>query len=160
MATRQAAAAAEEADAARGMRIHLFSGEKNEIKVSGPLGVNLGKNKLTPEASAADDYVVGVTNLGHTADYIVVNVSSPNTPGLRNLQSKQHLEGLMRRVIQARDGLEGRHRPPVLLKIAPDITQVGRQGFLCGTLNVSLPYPTSSSFSPSSVSLPIAYPPR
>ena len=160
MATRQAAAAAEEADAARGMRIHLFSGEKNEIKVSGPLGVNLGKNKLTPEASAADDYVVGVTNLGHTADYIVVNVSSPNTPGLRNLQSKQHLEGLMRRVIQARDGLEGRHRPPVLLKIAPDITQVGRQDFLCATLNVSLPYPTSSSFSPSSVSLPIAYPPR
>ena len=67
----------------------------------GPLGVNLGKNKLTPEESAADDYVAGVVSLGHTADYIVVNVSSPNTPGLRNLQSKQHLTRLLVKVLAA-----------------------------------------------------------
>jgi hypothetical protein len=59
----------------------------------------------------------------YSADYIVVNVSSPNTPGLRNLQSKQHLKGLMTRVMKARDAIEGGHRPPVLLKIAPDLTK-------------------------------------
>lgn len=91
--------------------------------IMAPLGVNLGKNKITPEDKAADDYVAGVANLGHTADYIVVNVSSPNTPGLRNLQSKQHLKGLMSRVVKARDAIEGGHRPPVLLKIAPDLTK-------------------------------------
>ena len=68
-----------------------------------------------------DDYVEGVTALGHTADYLVVNVSSPNTPGLRNLQSKKHLKRLMTRVIEARNAIEGGHKPPVLLKIAPDL---------------------------------------
>jgi len=87
----------------------------------GPLGVNLGKNKLTPDAAAVDDYVAGVTAMGHTADYIVVNVSSPNTPGLRNLQSKEHLKGLLQKVMTARDALKG-NKPPVLVKIAPDLT--------------------------------------
>ena len=81
--------------------------------------MNLGKK--APEASAVDDYVEGVTALGHTADYLVVNVSSPNTPGLRNLQSKKHLKRLMTRVIEARNAIEGGHKPPVLLKIAPDL---------------------------------------
>ena len=96
-----------------------------------PVGVNLGKNKLTPEAAAADDYALGVRALGHTADYIVVNISSPNTPGLRALQGKAHLKGLLRKVLGARDEAAKRsrtggethaHKPPVLLKIAPDLT--------------------------------------
>ena len=87
-----------------------------------PLGVNLGKNKLTPEALAYEDYVEGVRALGPHADYLVVNVSSPNTPGLRLLQGKKFLETLMRRVRAARDALPGGHRPPVLLKIAPDLS--------------------------------------
>ena len=97
-----------------------------------PVGVNLGKNKLTPEAAAADDYALGVRALGHTADYIVVNISSPNTPGLRALQGKAHLKGLLRKVLAARDesarksrtggGQTHAHKPPVLLKIAPDLT--------------------------------------
>ena len=96
-----------------------------------PVGVNLGKNKLTPEAAAADDYALGVRAMGHTADYIVVNISSPNTPGLRALQGKAHLKGLLRRVLAARDESAKRsrttpgthaHKPPVLLKIAPDLT--------------------------------------
>merc|ERR1719424_1088856 len=95
-----------------------------------PVGVNLGKNKLTPEAAAADDYVLGVQSMGHTADYIVVNISSPNTPGLRNLQSKAHLKGLLGKVLKSRDELAVKlkkesghsHKPPVLLKIAPDLT--------------------------------------
>ena len=64
----------------------------------GLLGVNLGKNKTTPEADAADDYVAGVRALGRHADYLVVNVSSPNTPGLRDLQRREALGALLRHV--------------------------------------------------------------
>ena len=85
--------------------------------------MNLGKNKTTPEDDAVEDYVEGVRALGRRADYLVVNVSSPNTPGLRNLQSKRHLTRLLTRVLRARDALPDGHRPPVLLKIAPDLTE-------------------------------------
>jgi dihydroorotate dehydrogenase len=88
----------------------------------GLLGVNLGKNKTTPEESAADDYVVGVENIGEYGDYIVVNISSPNTPGLRNLQGRRHLSGLLRRVVTARNSSPRASKTPVLVKIAPDLT--------------------------------------
>ncbi len=88
----------------------------------GLLGVNLGKNKMTPEESAADDYVVGVENIGEYGDYIVVNISSPNTPGLRNLQGRRHLSGLLRRVVMARNSTPRASKTPVLVKIAPDLT--------------------------------------
>ncbi len=91
-------------------------------KFTPPLGVNLGKNKLTPEAEAYFDYTKGVKELGRTADYLVVNISSPNTPGLRNLQSKKFLKTLMTKVLRERDSLPDGHRPPVLLKIAPDLS--------------------------------------
>lgn len=84
------------------------------------LGVNLGKNKLTEHAS--DDYVKGIEKFGEIADYFVVNVSSPNTPGLRNLQHKEELRLLLKEVLTARDSLGAGHRPPVLLKIAPDLS--------------------------------------
>lgn len=61
-----------------------------------PLGINLGKNKLSQDAGA--DYSEGVRALGPLADYLVVNVSSPNTPGLRNLQGKAELHKLLQRV--------------------------------------------------------------
>lgn len=61
-----------------------------------PLGINLGKNKLSQDA--ASDYLEGVRALGLLADYLVVNVSSPNTPGLRNLQGKAKLHQLLRTV--------------------------------------------------------------
>ncbi|MCW2245365.1 dihydroorotate dehydrogenase [Azospirillum fermentarium] len=85
----------------------------------GVVGANLGKNKDTVEA--ADDYVLGVRRLAPLADYLVVNVSSPNTPGLRALQGRGPLETLLRRVLEARDAC-ATARPPVLLKIAPDLT--------------------------------------
>ena len=69
----------------------------------GVLGVNLGKNKATPEEAAADDYARGVREIGGTADYLVVNVSSPNTPGLRNLQGRKAMEALVRKVQAERD---------------------------------------------------------
>lgn len=61
-----------------------------------PLGINLGKNKLSQDAKA--DYLEGVRALGSLADYLVVNVSSPNTPGLRDLQGKAELHQLLKTV--------------------------------------------------------------
>jgi dihydroorotate dehydrogenase len=81
------------------------------------LGINLGKNK--DQADAAADYVAGVETLGALADYLVINVSSPNTPGLRALQERAQLTALIGRVLAARAAL-GR-KPPLLLKIAPDL---------------------------------------
>jgi dihydroorotate dehydrogenase len=82
----------------------------------GPVGVNLGKNKDT--ADGASDYVLGAAALGPLADYLVVNVSSPNTPGLRALQGRAELEALLGRVMAALP----RPAPPLLVKIAPDLT--------------------------------------
>ncbi|KJE95489.1 dihydroorotate oxidase [Capsaspora owczarzaki ATCC 30864] len=100
----------------------------------GIVGVNLGKNKTTVDA--ADDYVQGINKLGKFADYIVVNISSPNTPGLRSLQGKQELGALIDRVLVARDRLglpsqasaavRGRV-PPLLVKIAPDLTPADKE---------------------------------
>lgn len=66
------------------------------FKAGLPLGINLGKNKLSPDAKA--DYLEGVRALGPLADYLVVNVSSPNTPGLRDLQGKAELHQLLKTV--------------------------------------------------------------
>jgi dihydroorotate dehydrogenase len=82
------------------------------------LAVNLGKNKTSPENSV-QDYVKGVEKLGQYADMIVVNISSPNTPGLRGLQRKGVLEDLMSQVMDARDRLP--IKVPVLVKISPDL---------------------------------------
>lgn len=83
-----------------------------------PVGVNLGKNKES--ASAADDYAQGVLKFGELADYLVINVSSPNTPGLRGLQGQRELRQLLKQVLGARDSLS--KRTPVLVKVAPDLS--------------------------------------
>ncbi|XP_055902202.1 dihydroorotate dehydrogenase (quinone), mitochondrial [Eupeodes corollae] len=87
----------------------------------GILGINLGKNKTSP--NALDDYVKGVNLFGPIADYLVINVSSPNTPGLRDLQGKQDLENLLTGVIEARNKLPVNNGVPVFVKIAPDLTK-------------------------------------
>jgi len=89
----------------------------------GLVGVNLGKNKSTVDA--ASDYEAGVAALARFADYLVVNVSSPNTPGLRSLQGRAELDALLRRVQAARAAVDygGAQPPPLVLKIAPDLTQ-------------------------------------
>ncbi|AIB12691.1 dihydroorotate dehydrogenase [Azospirillum argentinense] len=89
-------------------------------KAPGIVGANLGKNKDTVEA--ADDYVLGVTRVAALVDYLVVNVSSPNTPGLRALQGRDPLRTLLGRVLDARSACKLAKAPPVLLKIAPDLT--------------------------------------
>ncbi|XP_012515923.1 PREDICTED: dihydroorotate dehydrogenase (quinone), mitochondrial isoform X2 [Propithecus coquereli] len=85
-----------------------------------PLGINLGKNKTSADAAA--DYAEGVRVLGPLADYLVVNVSSPNTAGLRCLQGKAELRCLLTKVLQEREALQGARKPAVLVKIAPDLT--------------------------------------
>ena len=83
----------------------------------GPVGVNVGKNRDTPLEHAVDDYVAGVEALGALADYLVVNASSPNTPGLRQLQQPEPLRALLSTVKVRLDAVApGR---PLLLKNRP-----------------------------------------
>ena len=80
------------------------------------IGANLGANKDTDDKAA--DYVAGLTRLRGLADYVAVNVSSPNTPGLRDLQGRAALDDLLGRLAEARAG----DSTPVFLKVAPDLT--------------------------------------
>ena len=88
-----------------------------------PIGVNIGKNKLTSNENAADEYAELITTLYNQADYFCVNVSSPNTPGLRTLLSPEYISGLMKRCFDARDKCKNEHKKyvPILLKLSPDI---------------------------------------
>jgi dihydroorotate dehydrogenase len=93
-------------------------------RLPGPLGINLGKNKDSVDAAA--DYVRGVQVLGPYADYLVINVSSPNTPGLRALQGREPLAALIEAVKRARrDACP--ETPPLLVKIAPDLQPEDKQ---------------------------------
>ena len=94
-------------------------------RAAGIVGANLGKNKDSPDAAA--DYAAGVRALAPLADYLVINVSSPNTPGLRALQGREALSGLVAAVVAARAEAVPAAPPPLLLKIAPDLTAADRQ---------------------------------
>ena len=84
------------------------------------IGGNIGKNKLTPNENATDDYVISFNSLFPYVDYFVVNVSSPNTPGLRDLQEKEPLTNLLSSLQEINNNKD--KRKPILLKIAPDLT--------------------------------------
>lgn len=88
------------------------------------LGVNIGKNKATPNQEAAFDYLELLQNFAPYADYIAVNISSPNTAGLRDLQSKQYLERLLAELHAQRllTQKEIERRLPILVKLAPDLS--------------------------------------
>ena len=83
-----------------------------------PVGINIGKSKITPIEQAVDDYLYSFQLLAAHADYVVLNVSSPNTPGLRSLQEHEALEQLLRAIRAENEN----RRKPVLLKIAPDLS--------------------------------------
>jgi dihydroorotate dehydrogenase len=94
------------------------------LRPGGPvLGVNIGKQKTTPLEEAAGDYEELVDVFAPLADYLAVNISSPNTPGLRKLQERGFLGALLGRVATRRDEVAGRtgRRAPVLVKLAPDL---------------------------------------
>jgi dihydroorotate dehydrogenase len=84
------------------------------------VGGNIGKNKDTPNEQAAQDYVVSLRALHPVVDFFTVNISSPNTPGLRALQSLEPLRELLREVLEERDVHQPRR--PVWVKLAPDLT--------------------------------------
>jgi dihydroorotate dehydrogenase len=102
--------------AAVAARLESWRGAKRGV----PLGINLGKSKVTPLEDAPADYLESLTRLWDHGDYFVVNVSSPNTPGLRQLQDKDRLEELLAAVTgfaRRQDRVK-----PIVLKIAPDLT--------------------------------------
>lgn len=87
------------------------------------IGGNIGKNKVTPNEEAVNDYLICLEKLFPYVDYFTVNVSSPNTPGLRELQDKEPLTHLLKTVIEKRDDMarEEKINRPIFLKIAPDM---------------------------------------
>lgn len=120
-------------------------------KLAGPVWINLGKNKDTPNERAADDYVAALRVLQPHGDVFVVNVSSPNTPGLRDLQAEDALRPLLTRVVAEAKG------KPVLLKLAPDLAdnalpglvklarEVGLSGLIATNTTIARPVPSNEA---------------
>jgi len=90
---------------------------------NGVLGINIGKNADTPPERAIDDYELGLNAVYGHAAYVTINISSPNTKGLRTLQEADHLNALLKRVTALRDPLADRYgrRVPLVVKVAPDL---------------------------------------
>ncbi|WP_395343108.1 quinone-dependent dihydroorotate dehydrogenase [Ningiella sp. W23] len=100
----------------------------NQVKqsnYSGVLGINIGKNKTTPEDEALNDYLLCLDKVHEHASYVTINISSPNTPGLRNLQYGDSLKHLLNGLRHQCDILNDTHdkRVPLLVKIAPDLDE-------------------------------------
>jgi dihydroorotate dehydrogenase len=91
----------------------------------GVLGLNIGKNAATPIERAADDYLIGLAGVYPHADYVTVNISSPNTKNLRELQSDAALDALLGALVARRESLAREHarRVPMFVKIAPDLDE-------------------------------------
>ncbi|MGX4608030.1 quinone-dependent dihydroorotate dehydrogenase [Priestia sp. JNUCC 25] len=105
----------------------VYEVEKNFVttaKTPLPIGINLGKNKITPNAEAALDYIKGLEVLYKHGDYFVINISSPNTKNLRDLQHITNLYALLTQIINKRNNLlkELKLYRPIILKVAPDLT--------------------------------------
>ena len=107
---------------------------------NGLLGINIGKNKDTPNESAEDDYLHCLRKVYPLADYVTVNISSPNTAGLRELQEEQALRRLVSVLREEQEALAGVHgkRVPMLVKIAPDLSEsdIDAAGRVLGDLQV------------------------
>jgi dihydroorotate dehydrogenase len=93
-------------------------------RYTGVLGINIGKNKDTPNENAADDYLICLRKVYARASYVTVNISSPNTSGLRDLQSEDSLRRLVASLLSEREQLSAQHgrKVPMLVKIAPDLS--------------------------------------
>lgn len=102
---------------------HRLREAREQGAIDIPVGVSIGKTKATPLQDAVEDYLASVEALHGLADYLAVNVSSPNTPGLRGLQDAQPLTELLTAVVGQTRALAGGGRPaPVLVKLAPDLS--------------------------------------
>ena len=93
-------------------------------KYKGVIGVNIGKNKVTPEDEAVDDYLYCLERVYEVAGYVAINLSSPNTPGLRDLQFGENLVKLITAIKHKEEDLDTQFpHKPILIKIAPDLTE-------------------------------------
>ncbi|MFM9884155.1 MAG: quinone-dependent dihydroorotate dehydrogenase [Burkholderiales bacterium] len=124
----------------------------------GIVGANVGKNKTSTDAIA--DFVAGIAAVAPHADYLVVNISSPNTPGLRALQARDQVEALLHAVLVARRKAlpDATRHPPLLMKIAPDLTEaeladiaevalsVGIDGLIVGNTTIDRPDTLRSAY--------------
>jgi len=99
--------------------LEAFAGRLDRPGRPGPVGANIGANK--DSADRIGDYVTGLKRLWGLADWFTLNISSPNTPGLRTLQTRAALEELLGRTAEARDALPTSGRVPLFLKVAPDL---------------------------------------
>jgi dihydroorotate dehydrogenase len=116
-------------------KLRAARGLAGSTRVPTRIGVNLGKGRDTPLDRAVDDYcalLLAVHARGQ-ADYLAINVSSPNTLGLRQLQARQTLESLLATLIELRDGL--RPRLPLLVKVAPDLSETETDDVLAAVTN-------------------------
>ncbi len=109
----------------KGLEYYIKNFSKRDKSI-GITGANIGKNK--DSESASDDYVKGLNAVYPYADYITINISSPNTKGLRDLQQREALSQLLTEIMKARDQAKQQHNKnvPILLKIAPDIDETQR----------------------------------
>ena len=114
--------------------------ERARRKDTALLGINIGKNKDTPNEDAASDYLHCLRKVYPLADYVTVNISSPNTAGLRELQEEQALRKLIGALREEQEALAGQHgkRVPLLVKIAPDLSDsdIEAAGRVLGDLQV------------------------
>jgi dihydroorotate dehydrogenase len=103
--------------------VDRFVANVDRASYRGILGINIGKNFDTPNVRADDDYVACLRAVHARASYVTINLSSPNTQGLRDLQQEDALDALLARVVRERDDLAQRHgrRVPLVVKIAPDL---------------------------------------
>lgn len=106
-------------DGAAVVRERLAAYRKSQPKTEGMLGINLGKNKTTEVAS--EDYIKAMKELGEFGDYLVINISSPNTAGLRSLQGLSEMEQLITAIQSEKNNIESLKDKPLLVKIAPDL---------------------------------------
>ena len=120
-----------------GAGVDVFRENLESVKTRpGPIGVNLGKNADSVDAAA--DYTAGVRALAGFADYLVINVSSPNTPGLRALQSRDQLSELLDAVRAELRAEAPSDPPPLLLKVAPDLTDDDKRDIAAVALEQNL----------------------
>ncbi len=110
--------------------LDTFLANLSKARRSCPVGINIGKNRDTPVERALDDYILALRAVYPVADYVAVNISSPNTPGLRTLQSEQSLVALLEAIKTEKAALARRHARyvPLALKIAPDLSDQGIRG--------------------------------
>ena len=100
-----------------------WGAERGRNALGCPMGISIGKTKVVPLEDAIGDYVFSFDRLAPFSDYLAVNVSSPNTPGLRSLQGRIHLEGLTSALVERAAKLDSANPVPIFLKLSPDLNE-------------------------------------